>query len=702
MSLELGSPVGEVRGVGPVLARTLAAAGIHNVADLLAVLPTRYEDRYQTRALGELVPDQRPVTVSGTVVTSRLRRTRRGGPTLVETEVTDETGSLAAVWFNQPYLVRSMLPGRRLWLYGSVQERQRGYGLEMVSPELEFAGEDDDLCHMGRAIPIYRRVGSLSPRRWRALVARILDLVQIDEDDLVSWFPTGVSLPSRREALLQLHRPGSLPSASCKHAAEPPLHPAAETPAYRRLVLEELLALVTALELERQRRRLLQAPRVKINAAIREHARKMLPFSLTRGQRRVVAEVIADLRRGPPMARLLQGEVGSGKTAVAALAALVILDSGSQVAFLAPTELLARQHLRTLNRWLAPAGFPPVLLVGGLTARARRGIQERLDGREALMVVGTHALFEESVTFPSLGLAIIDEQHRFGVAQRNVLVAKGESPHLLVMTATPIPRSVALVHYGELDISILDELPPGRRPVRTVVRDGTSLPRLMEFVRREAAAGGRTFWVVPTIGDGEESGWHGVERRADELRSGLPDVAVGVAHGRMPGVQREETLAAFAAGRIQVLCATTIVEVGVDVPEATVMVIEHAQRFGLAQLHQLRGRVGRGSRRSLCVALTCGVDDAFATRRLDVFAATSDGFRISEEDLALRGPGEMTGVRQWGRPELRYTDLTRHREEVSLARDAVDRAVAENRLADLAAGLERLHPGRWRWQASSP
>jgi len=529
------------------------------------------------------------------------------------------------------------------------------------------------------------------------LVSQALNFVRLEEDPLTAWFQEGCRPVSRREALLQLHCPESVPEAAAEGG--PPLpHPAALLPGYRRLVLEELLALAVALAAERQRRRQGHAPRVAITDEVRQLARGMLPFHLTCAQKNVLSEVIADLRRGHPMARLVQGDVGSGKTVVAALAALVVLASGGQVAFLAPTEILARQHLRTLARWLGPAGYMPELLTGGMTEKLRAAVHRRVADRAAMLIVGTHALIEEALSFPDLRLVIIDEQHRFGVAQRSALVAKGESPHLLVMTATPIPRSLSQVVYGDLDISVLDELPPGRRAVRTLLRGPLSLPRLFEFLSREVASGGRVFWVEPGIDEDEEAGWQGVERRAEELRGALQGVDVGVAHGRLPATQREEVLEAFAAGRVQVLCATTVVEVGLDVPEATVMVIEHAQRFGLAQLHQLRGRVGRGARRGLCVALTSGGLEPAAKVRMESFAATNDGFQIAEQDLLLRGPGEVTGVRQWGRPELRLTDLTWHQGEFEVAKAIVHEAVGSGRLGELAEALERLHPGRWKWR----
>jgi ATP-dependent DNA helicase RecG len=413
----------------------------------------------------------------------------------------------------------------------------------------------------------------------------------------------------------------------------------------------------------------------------------VLPFRLTEAQKRVLAEIVSDLQRQYPMARLLQGDVGSGKTIVAALSALVVLASGHQVALLAPTELLAQQHHSTLTGLLGPTPFRPELLIGSLPAAEKRRVRGRLADGSAHFVVGTHALIEDAVVFGRLGLAIIDEQHRFGVGQRQALLEKGEAPHLLVMTATPIPRSLALSLYGDLDVSVLDEMPPGRTPVRTAVRDDGARPKLAEFLRAEVANGGQAYWVFPLIEESDKISARAIETHVRAVRQSLPGVSVGVVHGRTPAAEREATMAAFAAGEIGVLCATTVIEVGVDVPNASVMVIENAERFGLAQLHQLRGRVGRGRRRSFCALLAGAECSQEAKERLELLAATADGFRIAEEDFRLRGPGEFTGLRQWGRPEFHVASLWLHRRELEAARALAATAVGSGRLDAVAAAL---------------
>jgi ATP-dependent DNA helicase RecG len=430
-----------------------------------------------------------------------------------------------------------------------------------------------------------------------------------------------------------------------------------------------------------------QAPVCAITEAIRDAARRLLPFKLTGAQRRVVGEIVADLQRPEPMARLLQGDVGSGKTVVATLAALVALEAGLQVAFLAPTELLAAQHHGTLSRLLAHTVHRPLLLSGSLSAKAKSGVRDRLAEGAPALVVGTHALLEQTVSLPRLGLVIIDEQHRFGVAQRQALVDKAEAPHVLVMTATPIPRSLALSVYGDLEVSTLDELPPGRTPVATVLRDDSARPKLFEFLRREVEQGGQVYWVFPLIEESEAISARAVATHVELVRQALPGVSVGVVHGRLAAAERDEVMAGFAGGQVSVLCATTVIEVGVDVPNASVMVIENAERFGLAQLHQLRGRVGRGRRRSVCALLTGTECPPESLQRLQLFASTNDGFRISEEDFRTRGPGELTGLRQWGRPELAVASLWIHQRELQAARDIARDADREGRLDELASLL---------------
>jgi len=682
MKLAASSPLTAVKGVGPAAARDLAAAGVATVGDLLWCLPHRYEDRSNPRRIASLVTPDTTVTVGGRIVEIVERRSRNRRLSIVEAVVDDGTGSLAVVWFNQPYLAGTLREGMRVWLYGPLRVPRSGWGLQLVAPEWEVEDEDAEPIHLGRIVPMYRRLGRWGGRRVRTMVARALDLVGEVADPLASVLPADPPMLPLGEALRQAH----FPAPPADDAELPRLLEALaarHSPAQRRLAFDELLALAVVLERERQRRGAQRAPACAVTDAIRDSARAVLPFHLTDAQRRALGEIVADLQRPFPMARLLQGDVGSGKTIVAALAALVVLASGHQVALLAPTELLAQQHLATLRRLLAATPFPPELLIGSLPAREKERVRQGLADGSARFVVGTHALIEDAVAFGRLGLAIVDEQHRFGVAQRQALLAKGEAPHLLVMTATPIPRSLALSLYGDLDVSLLDEMPPGRTPVRTVLREDDARGKLADFIRREVADGGQAYWVFPLIEESDKLSLRAIASHARAVRNALPGVRVEVVHGRTPAAEREATMAAFAAGEIGVLCATTVIEVGVDVANASLMVIENAERFGLAQLHQLRGRVGRGRRRSFCALLVGPECSPEARARLEVLAATNDGFRIAEEDFRLRGPGEFTGLKQWGRPEFRVANLWLHRAELEAARSL---AAAARRAGD----LERL------------
>jgi len=687
MTLPLASPLSTVRGVGAAGERMLRSAGIATVGDLLWHLPHRYEDRSSPRRIASLTQPEGAVTVGGRIIQAVGRRAWRRRMKIVEAVIDDGTGSLPVVWFNQPYLATTLKEGMRVWLYGPLRPARSGWGLQLVAPEWEIEDEESEPIHLGRIVPMYRRLGSWSGRRVRTAVARVLEPPGEPPDPLARLLPGDLGLPPLGDALRRVHFPQ--PPDGAGEAMEDLFLSLAhrQTPAHRRLAFEELLALALVLERERGRRRRQRAPACTIEAEVRESARRVLPFRLTDAQKRALGEIVADLQRPFPMARLLQGDVGSGKTIVAALAALVILESGHQVALLAPTELLAQQHHATLKGLLATTPYRPELLVGSLTAAEKRRVRASLAEGSAHFVVGTHALIEDDVVFGRLGLAVVDEQHRFGVAQRQALLEKGEAPHLLVMTATPIPRSLALSLYGDLDVSVLDELPPGRTPVRTAVRDESGRAKLVEFVRGEVADGGQAYWVFPLIEDSDAITARSIATHVRAVRQALPGVRIEVVHGRTPADEREATMAAFSAGEIGVLCATTVIEVGVDVPNASVMVIENAERFGLAQLHQLRGRVGRGSRRSFCALLSGPNCSEEARRRLEMLAATGDGFRIAEEDFRLRGPGEFTGLRQWGRPEFAVASLWLHRRELEAARAVAAAVAARGELGAVTALL---------------
>jgi len=665
---DLAGPVQHVKGVGPRRAAALAEAGVTTVEDLLLHVPKRYEDRRSFTRVADLAPGRR-VSVAGAIVAASLRRARRF--MLFELRLDDETGCLRALWFNQPYLKDALQVGRRVVLFGEVERDARGGRLLLMSsPEYELLEESDAPgMHTGRIVPVYERLGPLGGKSLRRILTGLARSLPGDVSDLLPMdVRDRLGLVSRCEAFRSLHDPGE---------QDLELLGRARSPGHLRLILEELFLFQLGLA---WRRRGLRGQGTgiafEISDRTREAVKKILPFPLTRAQKRVLKEIADDMRSPYPMNRLLQGDVGSGKTVVALLAMVVAVESGYQAAFMAPTEILAEQHAATFCRLLAGSGHRTQLLTSTLKGADRERALGRLASGEAQIAVGTHALIQERVTFHRLGLVVVDEQHRFGVLQRESLTRKGRRVDALVMTATPIPRTLALTAHGDLDSSVLDAGPPGRRPVRTLHKAATQRREVVELVRREAAAGRQAYVVYPLV---EESlkleDVHAATEMAERWRRALPGVEVGLLHGRMKGPEKEQVMAAFAGGEVQVLVSTTVIEVGVDVPAASIMVIEHAERFGLAQLHQLRGRVGRGEAPSLCVLLTHGRLPAEARERIDVLLRSSDGFVIAETDLEMRGPGDFFGTRQWGVPKLRVSRLLRDRDLLERAREEAFRCV---------------------------
>jgi len=651
-STDAGSrPVTSLRGVGAALAERLARLGVRRVADLLFLLPLRYEDRTRVTAIGALTPGVRAAVEGEVQLTEVAYRRRRQ----LLTRISDGSGFLTLRFFyfsgsQQQGLAR----GTRLRCFGEV--RRGPLGLEMVHPEYRrFAAGPAPLEET--LTPIYPLTEGVPQGRLRALIGQALDeIARTGLTDLIpahAGLPAG--LPTLYEALELLHRP--------PRGVELAQLAAGRHPAQRRLAFEELLAHTLAL---RSRKRALKSDPAWGLADPDGLARRLisaLPFALTRAQARALAEVEGDLATGVPMVRLLQGDVGCGKTVVAAAAAARAASAGKQAALMAPTELLAEQHWRTFHDWFRPLGIPVALLSGGQPARTRRSALDGLASGEVRIVVGTHALFQEGIEFAQLALVIVDEQHRFGVQQRLKLSEKGQGagrlPHQLIMTATPIPRTLAMTAYADLDISVIDELPPGRTPVQTVVLPEERRAEVVARIVGACHAGRQVYWVCPLIEESEELRAQAAEETAAALAQALPGVRVGLVHGRMPPGPRDEAMLAFKSGRIQLLVATTVIEVGVDVPNATLMVIENAERMGLAQLHQLRGRVGRGLEASSCVLLYRAPLSEPARARLKAIRATSDGFEIARRDLELRGPGELLGTRQTGLAQLRVADLTR-------------------------------------------
>jgi ATP-dependent DNA helicase RecG len=688
--MDLASPVQFVKGVGPQRAEALAREGVSTVEDLLFHLPMRYEDRSQRVRIADLRAGMK-VSVAGTVTVAGLRRARR--MSLYEIRLEDTTGRLKALWFNQPFLKDVLPRGAHVVLYGTVEPDAYGSRqLMMSSPQYErLETADAPSVHTGGVIPIYEKLGPLTGKPLRRV---LLGLAEAIPDDLPDPLPPEVrdrlQVTSRAEALRRAHRPAEGDLLGLLNAAR--------SPAHRRLILEEFFLFQLGLALRRQARQ--ERPKraaFQVTDATREAVKRILPFHLTGAQKRVLREIADDMRSPHPMNRLVQGDVGSGKTMVALLSMVIAVEDGYQAAFMAPTEILAEQHYLTFKRLLARCPYQVGLFTSASKGKERAQAAEALASGRVQIAVGTHALIQQEVAFHRLGLAVVDEQHRFGVLQREDLRRKGGEVDVLVMTATPIPRTLALTAYGELDVSVVDERPPGRTPIRTFHRPASDRRAIVEEVRRALAQGRQAYVVYPLVEESEKlEDVKAATQMAEEWRAALPEVAVGLLHGRLKGHEKEQVMSTFHRREVQVLVATTVIEVGVDVPNATVMVIEHAERFGLAQLHQLRGRVGRGAGASTCVLVTHGRLSDEARARVEVLTRSDDGFAIAEKDLALRGPGDFFGTRQSGLPRLRVGDLLRDGDLMALARAEAFRYVAQTP-AGAAGPLEAfLERGGWQ------
>jgi ATP-dependent DNA helicase RecG len=684
--LELATPVQYVKGIGPRLSEALAAKGIHTVEDLLHYLPFRYEDRLNPRGITELRAGEM-ATVIAEVRTSGLFRTRR--MPIFEMTAGQGRNRLKSIWFNASYLRDQFKPGQLVALYGKVEpDRVRGE-LQLVQPQFEILADSSDpvsengqnklaeSLEVGRIVPIYESTaqGRLTSRWFRRTIHSALENLQTSTLDPIpqAVCRRGGLIPAR-EALWKVHWPDAGESFSDLQESR--------TPAHIRLIFEELFFIELGLELKRREQKTRTGVAFRLDDRVREAIKKILPFHPTAAQKRALKEIAADMEKPFPMRRLLQGDVGSGKTIVAFEAAIIAIENGYQVALMAPTEILAQQHFFSARRILEPAGYRVVLLTGSLEDDRKRETRRHIARGNAQLVIGTHALIEKKVDFARLGLVIVDEQHRFGVLQRFRLMKKGDEtapdlidqqssaePDVLVMTATPIPRTLALTLYGDLDLSVLDELPPGRTPITTRRVTDSESEKVWEFVRKQVGQGRQVYVVYPVIEENEQTELKAAMKMYRELSKQIfPDIRVGLLHGRMETDLKENAMRLFQQGEIDILVATTVIEVGVDVPNAAVMVIEHAERFGLAQLHQLRGRIGRGAARSYCILMTGGKISEEGERRLDAMVRTNDGFKIAELDLELRGPGEFFGTRQAGLPSFRVANIIRDRELLEVAK----------------------------------
>jgi ATP-dependent DNA helicase RecG len=675
--LDLSTNVQYVKGIGPKIAEILLEKGITTVEDLLYYLPFRYEDRLNPRGINELRAGEM-ASIVAEVRTFGLFRTRK--MPLFEMTVGQGRDTLKCIWFNAAYLQDKFRAGMMVALYGRVEQSDFGrLRLQIMQPQFEIlydpgespvqAGEDNKWksLEVGRIVPIYEAAGKgkLSARWFRRVIYGMLEQLQPDIPDAIPPIVRGrMSLIDRRGAFQHAHWPEVGESLAKLQQAR--------TPALLRLIFEELFFLELGLELKRRKMRAQAGIVFETNDEIRAAVLKILPFRPTKAQFRVLKEIVDDMKQPAPMRRLLQGDVGSGKTIVALEAAVIAIENGYQAALMAPTEILATQHYLSARRILEPAGYRIVLLTGSQESARKKQTRHHIARGNAQLVIGTHALIQESVEFDRLGLVIVDEQHRFGVMQRFKLMKKADEaePDVLVMTATPIPRTLALTLYGDLETSVLDELPPGRSPIKTTRVGDERAEEVWQFVRKQVSAGQQAYVVYPVIDEGALGGeLKAAIKMYDQLRKrDLAGLRVGLLHGRMSADEKDATMASFQRGDIDVLVSTTVIEVGVDVANASAMVIEHAERFGLSQMHQLRGRIGRGSAKSHCILMTGGKVSPEAEERLQAMVRTQNGFEIAELDLQLRGPGEFFGTAQAGMPNFRVANLVRDRDILEAAR----------------------------------
>ena len=696
MSISLETPVQMVKGVGPQRAELLAKRGIFTLEDLLHYLPFRYEDRIHFSKIRDVQPGG-TYTLRVRVMSGQAVRGMYGRDAIYHLLVQDDTGQLPCKFFHGGYLEGRLKPGQQLILHGRVDiDKMRPARREMVNPQMETVSSDAELdsTEVGRIVPIYEAVGNFGSKQIRrAIYTTLQNLDQRSPDVLPVELRERLKFPVRRDALIQTHFPPAEESLEALNLFR--------SPAQRRLIFEEFFLYQLSLALGRKAVRKENAIPFRVREdKIREALKKILPFKPTAAQKRVLAEIASDLERPVPMNRLLQGDVGSGKTIVALQAAVIAIENGCQAALMAPTEILAVQHYLSARRILASGGYRVELLISGLKPGEKAAARARIASGEAQLVIGTHALIEESVEFQRLGFVTIDEQHRFGVLQRKGLMDKaaklGRAPHVLVLTATPIPRTLSLTLYGDLDVSVIDELPPGRTPIQTRMTTQKHLPGVWESLRREVEAGHQAYIIYPVIEESKLELKAAIDEYEQLSKNVFPKLKVGLLHGRLSSEEKEEVMRRFRQNEIQILVATTVVEVGVDVPNATVMVIEHAERFGLAQLHQLRGRIGRGAQKSYCILIAPGRMTEDGQARLETMVRTSNGFEIAEADLQLRGPGEFFGTRQSGEVGFHVANPLRDRELLELARKEAFTLAEEPAKKSTLQEVLRVLPREWQ------
>ncbi|MBI4854356.1 MAG: ATP-dependent DNA helicase RecG [Acidobacteria bacterium] len=638
------------------------------VEHLLFYLPMRYEDRSNLAKIGDLADGMEAAVAVEIKVAGNYKVGKANQHKIFEFSGEDGTGRIRAFWWNQPFLEKTFTRGSHVILFGQWKYDTYRNSLTIENPDYEIIDKETDptqeAIHMGRCVPVYRKLGDIRTKQLRTIMHNLLELLDFStlSENLPPQLLARNNFINRADALKQIHFPPEYVALETYNRAQ--------SPAHRRLIFEEFFWLLLALAVKRTERH--QEPKgtsIEVNDQVRQAVLNILPFKPTNAQKRVLKEIVEDLTSNRPMNRLLQGDVGAGKTIVAAQAIVVAIENGYQTALMVPTEILAEQHTRNLRKLFAKTNYRVELLTGSLTAREKRAIKADIKANSIQLVVGTHAIIQDDVEFHKLGLVVIDEQHRFGVMQRAELIRRGYRPDVLVMTATPIPRSLAMTVYGDLDVSIIDELPPGRTPIETRVRGESSRPKIYQFIAEEVRQGRQIYIVYPLVEESEKMDLAAATKMAEILQKDVfPHFSIALLHGRMKPQEKEEVMRKFLACEAQILVSTTVIEVGVDVPNASVMMIEHSDRFGFSQLHQLRGRVGRGAAKSYCILMTGGVKSKEASERLRVLEQTTDGFKISEKDLELRGPGEILGTRQSGEQIFRVANIVRDRVLLDLAR----------------------------------
>ncbi|HEY1481220.1 MAG TPA: ATP-dependent DNA helicase RecG [Candidatus Acidoferrum sp.] len=695
MPVSLDTEVRMIKGVGPQRAELLAKRGIYTLDDLLNYLPFRYEDRLHFSRIKDIQPNN-IYTIRARVMSGQAVRGMYGRNAIYHLLVQDDSGSLPCKFFHGGYLEGRLTPGQEVILHGKVEiDKLRPARREMVNPQVEvISAQGLDSTEVGRIVPIYEAVGTFGSRQIRrAIYTTLHDLDSTIPEILPAPLREKLHYPSRRDAVIQTHFPPAGESLEALNLFR--------SPAQQRLIFEEFFLYQLSLALNRIATRKADAIAFHVREdKVRAALKRILPFKPTTAQKRVLAEIAADLEKSLPMNRLLQGDVGSGKTIVALQAAVIAIENGCQAALMAPTEILAVQHFLSARRLLASGGYHVELLISGLKPAEKTAARERIRSGEAQLVIGTHALIEDDIEFHRLGFVAVDEQHRFGVLQRKRLMDKaarhGHSPHVLVLTATPIPRTLSLTLYGDLEVSVLDELPPGRTPIETRMTTQSHLPGVWEFLRREAQAGHQAYIVYPVIEESKLELKAAMEEYERLAKTVFPKLKVGLLHGRLSSEEKDDVMQRFRRNEVQILVATTVIEVGVDVPNATVMVIEHAERFGLAQLHQLRGRIGRGAQKSTCILVSPVRLTDEARARLETMVRTSNGFEIAETDLQLRGPGEFFGTRQSGELGFHVANPLRDRELLELARKEAFAIAGDPAQKDSLQRILRLLPAEWQ------